>query len=118
MSQAPDVIVREAMARFSDEDYEGVLDLIAEDAIWEPSGRFVGSMETYRGHTGIRAFWTTFTEPWEKFSLAPVELETFDGGLVLTETLFRATGRASAVPIEMRVTHLWTVREEKIVRFQ
>ena len=118
MSLEAEAVVREAMERFSAGDYEGTLDLIAEDAVWEPSGRFVGSSQTYRGHTGIREFWTAFTEPWERFELAPLDLVELNDGLVLTDTVFKGTGRASAVAVEMELTHLWTVHEQKIARFQ
>ena len=110
-------IVREAMRRFSAGDYDGSLELIAQDAIWEPSGRFVGSGETYPGHSGIQRFWADFTEPWETITLEPVEVLEL-GDVVLTDTYFRGVGRASAIPTEMHVYQLWTVRERKIVRFR
>jgi hypothetical protein len=68
--------------------------------------------------TGIRRFWAAFTEPWETIKLVPVKVEELDDELVLTDTHFQGIGRASAIPTEMHVTQLWTVRERKISRFQ
>lgn len=110
--------MREALARFSAGDHEGSLELIAEDVVWEPSGRFVGSGETYRGHTGVQHFWAQFTEPWDTIKLEPVEVAELDDDLVLTDTHFQGIGRASAIPTEMHLIHLWTVRERKITRFR
>lgn len=117
MSQKAE-IVREAMARFSARDYDVTLDRIAEDAVWEPSGRFVGSSDTYSGHAGVRRFLVDFGEPWSTFMLEAEELGELGDELVLTATLFEGIGRASAVPIEMHVIHLWTVRDWKIARLQ
>ena len=111
-------IVRESLTRFSAGDYEGTLELIADDAVWEPSGRFVGSSETYRGHTDIRRFWADFTEPWDTIRLEPVETVELSDELVLTDTLFRGIGRASAIPTEMHVFQLWNIQERKLTRFR
>ena len=118
MSQENVEIVRGAMARFSAGDYEGTLEAIAEDAVWEPSGRFVGSSERYSGHDGIRRFWAEFTEPWNEFRMEAVQFDELGDALVLTDTHFEGVGRTSSVPIEMHVVHLWTVRDRKITRFQ
>ena len=118
MSQENMEVVRAALARLSAGDYERSLEFVAEDAVWEPSGRFVGSSETYRGHTSIRRFWAAFTEPWDAIKLEPVEVVELGDELVLTDTLFQGIGRASAIPTEMHVIQLWTVQGCKITRFQ
>ena len=118
MTQPQLEIVREALSRFSAGDFEGTLELIDEDAMWEPSGQFVGSGSEYRGHQGIRRFWADFTEPWEQIELIPGEAVALDEERVLTDTHFRGIGRASGVPTEMEVVQLWTVKGNKITRFQ
>jgi uncharacterized protein len=118
MAQAHVEIVREALSRFSAGDFEATLELIDEDAVWEPSGRFVGSDGEYRGHHGIRRFWAAFTEPWEQIELIPGAALALDEEHVLTDTHFRGIGRASGVPTEMEVAQLWTVKGNKITRFQ
>jgi ketosteroid isomerase-like protein len=118
MSQENVEIVREALARFSAGEFESTLDLIGEDALWEPSGQFVGSGGGYLGHPGIRRFWDAFTEPWEEIQLKPIEAVALDSERVLTHTHFRGIGRASGVLTEMTVVQLWTVSGGKIRRFQ
>jgi ketosteroid isomerase-like protein len=56
MSQQNVEIVSEALARFSEADFESTLELIGEDALWEPSGQFVGSGGGCIGHREIRRF--------------------------------------------------------------
>jgi ketosteroid isomerase-like protein len=118
MSQENVEIVRKALARFTGRDYEGVLDLVAEDAVWEPSGMFVGSGEPFTGHAAIRQFWAAFTEPWDTITLEAVGAEELDDARVLTDTLFQGIGRGSAVPTEMHVIQLWTIRDGEITRLQ
>ena len=118
MSQENVEIVSEALARFSAGDFEGTLELIGEDALWEPSGQFVGSGGDYLGHRGIRRFWDVFTEPWEEITLNPIEAVALDTERVMTHTHFRGIGRASGIPTDMNVVQLWTVKGGKIRRFQ
>jgi uncharacterized protein len=118
MSQENVEVVCEALARFSAGDFEGALELIGEDALWEPSGQFVGSGGGYRGHRGIRRFWDAFTEPWKEIKLKPVEAVALDTERVLTHTHFRGIGRASGILTEMTVVQLWTVTGGKLRRFQ
>ncbi len=118
MSQENVEVVCEALARFSEGDFERTLELIGEDALWEPSGQFVGSGSEYLGHRGIRSFWDDFTEPWAEIKLNPIEAVALDTERVLTHTHFRGIGRASGIPTDMDVVQLWTVTGGKIRRFQ
>ena len=118
MSQENVEIVCEALARFSERDFERTLELIGEDALWEPSGQFVGSDGGYPGHRGIRRFWDAFTEPWAEIELKPIEAVAVDTERVLTHTHFHGVGRASGIPTDMSVVQLWTVTGGKIRRFQ
>ena len=118
MSRENVEIVCDALARFSEGDFERTLELIGEDALWEPSGQFVGSAGEYVGHRGIRRFWDAFTEPWEEIKLKPIEAVALDTERVLTQTHFRGIGRASGIPTDMNVVQLWTVTASKIRRFQ
>ena len=110
--------MEEALRRFSRRDLEATLELIDPDARWEPSGAFIGSGEQYRGHEGVKRFWSTFLEPWETISLQPTDFIELGGSHLLTLTTFRGVGRASGVETEMRLVHVWTVGDGKITRFQ
>jgi len=118
MSQGNVEIVCEALARFSAGDFDRTLELIGEDAVWQPSGQFVGSGDEYVGHAGIRRFWDAFTEPWDEITLKPTEAVALDSERVLTHTHFHGIGRASGIPTEMNILQLWTVRGGKLRRFQ
>jgi ketosteroid isomerase-like protein len=104
-------LVKEVCALWSRGDLEATLALIASDACWEPSGTFIGSGQSYRGHDGIRRFWGIFREPWEAISLEPVEATELDDSRLLTRTRFRGTGRTSGVVTETELYVVWTTRD-------
>jgi ketosteroid isomerase-like protein len=118
MPEANVEIVRAALERFSAGDFERPLELIHEDALWAPSGRFIGSGDEYRGHAGVRRFWAEFTEPWQEITLDPVEAVELDDEHVLTNTRFQGVGRTSGVATETHLAQLWTVKGGAITRFE
>jgi ketosteroid isomerase-like protein len=111
-------LVREICALWSGGDLEATIQLIAQDAIWEPSGKFIGSGATYRGHDGVRRFWDVFREPWEEISLEPVDATELDEARLLTRTRFRGAGRTSGVVTETELYVIWTVRDDELLRYQ
>jgi ketosteroid isomerase-like protein len=104
-------LVRELCALWSRGELGSAIELIHADARWEPSGKFIGSGKTYRGHAGVERFWETFREPWDDISLEPVEFTEVDEARLLTRTRFRGTGRASGVVTEIELFVVWTVDE-------
>jgi ketosteroid isomerase-like protein len=111
-------LVHELCAVWSRGDLEAALEFIDSECRWEPSGRFIGSGSTYRGHEGVRRFWDIFREPWEDISLEPVEFTDLDDGRVLSRTRFRGTGRASGLVTETELYVIWTVAEGKVIGYQ
>jgi uncharacterized protein len=61
----------------------------------------------------LRSFETVWTDAvWETDELLDA------GDKVLAEVRFRAIGRKSGVPVEMRWVHVWTVRQGRAYRIQ
>jgi ketosteroid isomerase-like protein len=114
----PVELIRETCATWSRGDLDATLGLIAGDARWEPSGKFIGSGQTYEGHEGVQRFWAVFREPWLDISLEPIEFTTVDDSRVLTRTRFRGTGRASGIVTETELFVVWTVESGKVTRYQ
>jgi ketosteroid isomerase-like protein len=111
-------IVRRTCELWSRGDLEATLDLIAPDARWEPSGKFIGSGQTYNGHEGVQEFWEIFREAWTGISLEPVEFNELDENRLLTRTRFRGTGRASGIETEAELFVIWTLEGDKVSRYQ
>jgi ketosteroid isomerase-like protein len=95
-------------------DLDGALSCVADDFEfdWPNSmGPFVG---TYRGHEGLKQFWSELLDAWEHFT--PVTQEHIDCGhdRLVTLDVVRARGKGSGIDMEARGAMLWTFRDGKI----
>jgi ketosteroid isomerase-like protein len=71
----------------------------------------------YRGLAGARAFVGDWLASWTDYSTDLEEL--IDAGDdVIAVMRIRAQGRRSAVPVERREWHVWTVRDGRLWRFR
>ena len=118
MSEENVDLIRAISDVWSRGDLAATLQLIAPTARWEPSGKFIGSGQTYHGHAGVQEFWDVFREPWTSISLEPVEFTALDETRMLTRTRFRGTGRASGIDTETELFVIWTIEGGKVSRYQ
>jgi ketosteroid isomerase-like protein len=114
----PVELIRATCATWSRGDLDATLDLIADDARWEPSGKFIGSGQTYEGHEGVKRFWALFREPWQDISMEPVEFTKIDDSRVLTRTRFRGVGSASGIVTETELFAVWGIEGGKVTSYQ
>jgi ketosteroid isomerase-like protein len=96
--------------------FDSVWDLLDPELEWETSPNLPDA-GVYRGRDRVRAF---MEEQWSVVWGGPphVDIErTFDrGDDVLMFTRVRGRGSHSAIPIDVRIAQLVTVREGRIVR--
>jgi ketosteroid isomerase-like protein len=113
-------ILRERYAAFSAGDVGSALDFIAPDIEVEINTERPDVPEggVFREHEGFLQNLRELTEPFEDFRTeVEGEIVEVDDRLMVK---LRATGRgrASNVPIERVVFHVWTVRDGRAVRLQ
>jgi ketosteroid isomerase-like protein len=118
MSQDDVSLIRETCAAWSRGDLDTTLGFIDPRARWEPSGKFIGSGQTYHGHQGVQEFWALFREPWKDISLEPVDFTRLGEKRLLTRTRFRGTGQASGAVTETELFVVWTVEGGRLTRYQ
>ena len=118
MSEENVELVRAISEVWSSGDLDATLELVHPSARWEPSGKFIGSGQTYHGHSGVQEFWAVFREPWTNISLEPVEFTELDESRLLTRTRFRGTGRASGIETETELFVVWTIEDGMVSRYQ
>jgi uncharacterized protein len=113
MSQENVEIVRRAYKAMEAGDVDGVAALAHPDVEWISDSRVgVGPL---RGVENVIAF---FMDQREVFVDATLDAERFfdQDDLVLVFLRVAATGRGSGARVEIRIAHLWTLRDGRLVR--
>ena|SRR5215207_2484189 len=95
-------------------DYESPFDVLDENVVWNMSGFALPDMaRVYRGHHGIREFWTKWLAAWETIEFRSLRAEDH-GEHVIVEVEQRNRGRASGVAVDFHYFQVTTVREGKV----
>ena len=107
-------VVRAVFAAFATRDVEGVLALMDTEVEFRPmTSEVVGRTEPYRGHDGMRMYFSDAARVWEELRLTPQEFRVV-GELVLV------TGRVTAVSPSRTITGstgwIFRLREGRIVQ--
>ena len=111
MSQENAEVVRRAHAALNAGDLDELVTLCDPDFQLDMSDR-VFNPATYRGHDGIRQFYSEVRDVWECYVWDPEELHD-EGDVVVALLRTRARGRGSRLEIERRTAMIWVVREGK-----
>jgi ketosteroid isomerase-like protein len=118
MSQENVEIVRRGYALYEAGDLEGVAALFSDDAELAGAGG-LGIAGTGAGtRYGPEGFVRGTEEALEAFDDYRVETEEFidAGDAVVVPVRISGRGRASGVSMEMRLAHLWALRDGKAIR--
>jgi ketosteroid isomerase-like protein len=119
MSQEDVDLARRGYEALARGDMESVLALIDPDVEVEVhTGRpDLPETDTLRGHAGFLENLRLLEEVFEDVEVSPEEfIEVGDELIVPIFTAGR--GRASGIRVENRVTHIWTIRDGKAIRFR
>jgi ketosteroid isomerase-like protein len=95
-------------------DYESPFEVCDENILWDMSGLGMPDLaKVYRGHDGIREFWTSWLAAWETIEFTALAVEDH-GDHVIVEVEQRNSGRASGVAIHFHYFQASTVRDGKV----
>ena len=91
--------------------------LVSSEFEWVVAAEAPGLRRSYRG----REEWAEFLDTWTGDFDWTLELERLidaGGGRVVVISLQRATGKASGVPVELRMGGVWTVDGGQVIRVE
>ena len=71
----------------------------------------------YRGRHAFRGYFERFREEWDDYRVNVEDIRD-SGDKVLVLTHQTARGKTSGVQIDLRIAHLWTIRNGKAVRME
>jgi ketosteroid isomerase-like protein len=114
MSQQNMERIREAYRRVNESGFAGIVEVI--DPRFEmdaPQG-----VESSQAHDkeGLRQWFRKMDEVWEELRFDPKEIIDLDEDRVLAVAHTSAHGRGSGIEISQDLTHVWTLREGKLIR--
>jgi ketosteroid isomerase-like protein len=121
MSEESVEIVRRAHVVFQDGFSSGNLTaafdagLLSSEFEWLVPADAPGLRRAYRGREGWEEFMDTWTEDFE-WSIELERVIDAGDGRVVVMTCQRAIGKASGVPVELRMGGVWTVEGGQAVR--
>jgi ketosteroid isomerase-like protein len=96
-------------------DIEAVLAECDPDVEWHPHLATLGG-KPILGHAGVREYLASLKQDWESFHHEPEEF--FDlGDKVVAFLHTSARGKSSGIDIDVRVGHVLTFRNGKVLRF-
>jgi ketosteroid isomerase-like protein len=86
-------------------------EIVVEDRVDSPDAA------TFYGPDGFQKYLVTWLEPWEEFSLEPEAYHATDTEVV---AFIRQWGRVRGISacVEEKLAHVWTVREDKAIRYR
>jgi ketosteroid isomerase-like protein len=78
----------------------------------------LGQLEgaTYHGHAGIRRYFRDVAAAWDAWEMETESTLPAPDGRVVIVLRMHVRGRESGVPLELRVAHIWELRDGKLWR--
>jgi ketosteroid isomerase-like protein len=114
MSQENVEIVRDAFDAFGQDDIERVLRLCDENIIVTQPPELLGVSPQQHGHSGVLEAFEIWPEQWDDYRIEILRIADC-GDLVLVITRTHGRGKQSGVQVEMEISFVFTVRNEKIL---
>jgi len=112
----PTSVVRAVYDAISRRDYKNGFALLDNDFEWiEPEQTLIGGR--HRGKQEVRDAVKRQLEVFDRFTIEPEEFHE-RGERVAVPVRQRARGGVSGIEVEIRIGHLWTVRNGKVVRLE
>lgn len=117
MSQRDVEIVQDALDAFSSGDLERVYAVLHPDFEGTVAPELSAEPDTYRGHDGIRRYFTSFGEAFDAIGFEAEQLADA-GSSVVVAMRMTAVSKRTAIPVEQKNAGVWTVRDGKVARIQ
>jgi uncharacterized protein len=112
----PTELVKDLYEAINAHDFEAGFALLDPDFEWfEPEHTLIAGR--HQGHEAIREALETQLEVFDEFAIEPEAFHEH-GDRVAVPVKQTARGGASGIEVEIRIGHLWTVRDGKAVRLE
>jgi ketosteroid isomerase-like protein len=106
-------LAQRLLAVFDPEQADAVL-AVADPEIEVFASRDLANSGTFHGHDGFLTWITQWLDAWENYKLDLLGIEPVGERHVIAWARQTATGKGSGVPVDMEVTFMVELRDEKI----
>jgi ketosteroid isomerase-like protein len=117
VAETVEQIARRGYAAWNSGDFEQFAEQVHPEIEWHTSGVFPGLRPQYSGHEGLREFWDTWTEPWEKIEIEVDRIIELGPNSVLVLAHFQARGLSGAEVDRVLPNHM-VMRDGMLWRFR
>ena len=114
MSEQDVQLVRGVFEAINRRDVQAMLDAYHRDADMSTLTSELVHGKSYRGHTGIREYFSSFADVWEELHLEPEEIRDL-GDRILVVGRWSSRGRESGAEVEAPAAWIFVVRDGKVV---
>jgi ketosteroid isomerase-like protein len=111
-------LARRAFEAIATDGLAAALDFLDPEIEFEPPEEALEQRGTFTGHQAVKDRWNLLLEPFDDVRMELDEVIEASDETVLVVFRIHARGKASGVPVDMRLAHLVTVREGKAVRMR
>jgi ketosteroid isomerase-like protein len=94
-------LTREAFARWNAREFDQLLELFHEDAVWDITPVGIPDMQRYEGHAGLRRFFADWLATFPDSTIEVEEVEVC-GDWGLATVLQRVSGASSGAAVPFR----------------
>jgi ketosteroid isomerase-like protein len=115
MSQENVEVCKRGNALFNTGDRDGALSDFHPDVEWRDLDHAPDALESVRGVAAVRAIWDQWNEAFDEFTAETAEYIDV-GDCVVCVTHWRATGKASAVAVDLHRAEVYEFENGRIVR--
>jgi uncharacterized protein len=107
-------LVRQVFDAINRRDVQAVLDAYHPDADMSSLTSELVQGKAYRGHSGIREYFSSFADVWEELRLEPDDIRDL-GDRILVTGRWSSIGRGSGAEVESPAAWLFAIKDGKIV---
>jgi uncharacterized protein len=107
-------LVRRVFQAINERDVDAMLDAYHPDADLSTLTSELVQGNAYRGHSGIREYFSSFADVWEELHLEPEEIRDL-GDRILVVGRWSSRGKESGAAVESPAAWIFAVRDGRIV---
>lgn len=113
-------IIKNVYDAFAKGDMPTVLDALDKNIIWnEAEGNPYADGNPYKGPDAVlNGVFARIGGEWENFRLVDIQLHEIPNNQVLATLRYHGKYTKTDIPIDVQAAHLWTLKNDKIIRFQ